>query len=103
MQCKNGKARSCSSWLFLFRSGQGGLILRLIAMIISIQPFANIVGGYACHERDYERNKMMQCLHLLSVPVSEVATYSIIYLKILNYQYFCPIQIRVLKNPEPYG
>ena len=42
-----------TSWGFLFHFLQGGLSPRLIAfLIISIQPFANIVGNYTCHNRN---------------------------------------------------
>jgi hypothetical protein len=42
-------------------------IRRLIAAVISIQPFANIAADYTCHNRDQERNYQFQAVHPLSV------------------------------------
>lgn len=30
--------------------GRGGLKLRLIAVVISIQPFVYVIGDYTCHD-----------------------------------------------------
>jgi len=35
--------------------GRGGLCLRLIAAIISIQPFAYVIGDYTCHNGENKR------------------------------------------------
>ncbi len=37
---------------FLFRFWRGGLFLRLIAGRIAVEPFADVVGDYTCHNRD---------------------------------------------------
>lgn len=34
--------------------GQGGLILRLTTATVSVQPFADVVANYSCHDRDKE-------------------------------------------------
>ena len=36
---------------------QGGLNLRLVALVVSIQPFAYVVANYTCHDRNNESNK----------------------------------------------
>ena len=36
---------------------QGGLGLRLVALVVSIQPFAYVVANYSCHDRNNESNK----------------------------------------------
>ncbi len=57
--------RGADSWVFLFRFWRGGLDLRLVATMISIEPFANIVGHYACRKRNHERG---QNLHWYTPP-----------------------------------
>ena len=37
---------------------QGGLLLRLVAGVISAQPFADEIGGYTCRDRDQKRNQI---------------------------------------------
>ena len=36
---------------------QGGLNLRLVALVVPIQPFAYVVANYTCHDRNNESNK----------------------------------------------
>ncbi len=36
---------------------QGGLGLRLVALVVPIQPFAYVVANYSCHDRNNESNK----------------------------------------------
>ena len=36
---------------------QGGLGLRRVALVVSIQPFAYVVANYSCHDRNNESNK----------------------------------------------
>lgn len=36
---------------------RGGLILRLVAIIVSVQPFAYVIGNYTCHNGESERYK----------------------------------------------
>lgn len=49
---KRKKARYCEYLAFSMPFLQGGLNLRLIAVIVPVQPFANVVGGYTCHNRN---------------------------------------------------
>ena len=40
--------------------GRGGLFLRLVAIVIPVQPFAGIVGNNACRNRDQKRYQILQ-------------------------------------------
>lgn len=46
------KTPESQSGVFLFRFWQGGLILRLVAAVISVQPFTDEIGGHTCRNRD---------------------------------------------------
>jgi len=57
MSSKKRKTRSHQLRVFLFHFYKGGLVLfRLAAFVmLSVQPFADIVCNYTCHDRDYKR------------------------------------------------
>jgi hypothetical protein len=61
--------RVASSGVLLFRFCAGGLILRLTAILISVQPFAYDVRYNIYHNRDDEFNVVNHFfIHPLSLP-----------------------------------
>lgn len=63
------KPRERQSRGFLFRFLQGGLILRLIAGVVSVEPFADKIGGQTSRNRNQKRYDILQRSALLPVPV----------------------------------
>ena len=59
------KTRCCSTGFFYSVLVEGGLSLRLAALFSLIQPFANVVGDYACHDREKKRKKQVHRTHPL--------------------------------------
>ena len=59
------KNRCCSTGFFYSVLVEGGLSLRLAALFSLIQPFANVVGDYACHDREKKRKKQVHRTHPL--------------------------------------
>jgi hypothetical protein len=62
------------SGLFYAVFWRGGLILRLVTLLVFAQPFANAVGHHTCHDGHSKTGEGIQGTHLLPVPVSEVVT-----------------------------
>lgn len=64
---------------------QGGLNLRLVALVVSIQPFAYVVANYTCHDRNNESNKYIhrkvRAPSLCRYRGGNKINYSIIYFK----------------------
>ena len=59
------KTRCCSTGFFYSVLVEGGLSLRLTALFSLIQPFTNVVGDYACHDREKKRKKQVHRTHPL--------------------------------------
>ena len=57
----NEKPRVCRLWVFLFR--KVAYAFMLVAALSSVQPFANIVGGYTCF---YRNDKRYDYIHWLT-------------------------------------
>ena len=64
---------------------QGGLGLRLVALVVPIQPFAYVVANYSCHDRNNESNKYIhrkvRAPSLCRYRGGNKINYSIIYFK----------------------
>ena len=62
-------------------NGPGFFVTWLIVLIVlSVQPFAYVVGGYTCHDGDNKIEEFMHVEHPLPVGVTRHANYIIRFL-----------------------